>query len=314
MTTSFPVASLKGSPEERTDFDRLVKGPNAYRTISEVADELHVPQHVLRFWETRFPEVKPLKRGGGRRYYSPADIEILRHITDLLYVQGYTIKGVQRVLKEQLADADFVAAPPVIPEPAAPSGAPDEGGRSSFEIPVFQSSEPNRDHVAQPTGSDAEEDTRLVSRDEAGGLEEPETDTTRLSANVNHEISSEDAEAGADMQAAGPDSEVCVGSTHERDFDPVANDEPTILDPGEETSGLPVVMTPEDAAGAQASVSTQPSGSSETDSALVAILQDELAGLRIERGRWKQERRALRLALEDVLGELDNLREMLPST
>ncbi|GBQ36489.1 MerR family transcriptional regulator [Gluconacetobacter azotocaptans] len=79
---------------------RLKKAPHAFRTISEVADELHVPQHVLRFWETRFAQVRPLKRGGGRRYYRPDDIELLRRISDLLYVQGYTIKGVQRMLRE----------------------------------------------------------------------------------------------------------------------------------------------------------------------------------------------------------------------
>lgn len=76
------------------------KSAEAYRTISEVADELHVPQHVLRFWETKFPRIKPLKRGGGRRYYRPDDVGLLRRIADLLYIQGYTIKGVQRLLKE----------------------------------------------------------------------------------------------------------------------------------------------------------------------------------------------------------------------
>ena len=79
---------------------RTKKAPNAFRTISEVADELHIPQHVLRFWETKFPQVKPLKRGGGRRYYRPDDISLLRRISDLLYTQGYTIKGVQRLLRE----------------------------------------------------------------------------------------------------------------------------------------------------------------------------------------------------------------------
>ena len=79
---------------------RTKKAPNAFRTISEVADELHIPQHVLRFWETKFAQVKPLKRGGGRRYYRPDDIQLLRRIADLLYTQGYTIKGVQRLLRE----------------------------------------------------------------------------------------------------------------------------------------------------------------------------------------------------------------------
>lgn len=79
---------------------RVRKSAEAFRTISEVADDLHVPQHVLRFWETKFPRIKPLKRGGGRRYYRPDDVILLRRIADLLYIQGYTIKGVQRLLKE----------------------------------------------------------------------------------------------------------------------------------------------------------------------------------------------------------------------
>ncbi|MGG5808242.1 MerR family transcriptional regulator [Falsiroseomonas sp. CW058] len=76
------------------------KAPTAFRTISEVADDLQIPQHVLRFWETKFPQLKPLKRGGGRRYYRPEDIALLKRISDLLYTQGYTIKGVQRLLRE----------------------------------------------------------------------------------------------------------------------------------------------------------------------------------------------------------------------
>ncbi len=75
------------------------KAPEAFRTISEVADELDLPQHVLRFWETRFPQVRPLKRGGGRRYYRPEDIALLRSIRGLLYDDGYTIKGVQKLIR-----------------------------------------------------------------------------------------------------------------------------------------------------------------------------------------------------------------------
>jgi DNA-binding transcriptional MerR regulator len=77
------------------------KGPDAFRTISEVGEELDVPQHVLRFWETRFSQIKPLKRGGGRRYYRPDDVDLLRGIRHLLYGEGYTIKGVQRILKQE---------------------------------------------------------------------------------------------------------------------------------------------------------------------------------------------------------------------
>ena len=76
------------------------KSPGAFRTISEVSNDLEVPPHVLRFWETKFPQIKPLKRGGGRRYYRPEDVALLRQIRQLLYNDGYTIKGVQRLLKE----------------------------------------------------------------------------------------------------------------------------------------------------------------------------------------------------------------------
>jgi DNA-binding transcriptional MerR regulator len=93
----------------------LEKAPDAFRTISEVADDLDVPQHVLRFWESRFRDIKPMKRGGGRRYYRPEDIHLLRGIRHLLYGEGYTIRGVQRILKEQ--GAKFVAS---VWQPGAP--------------------------------------------------------------------------------------------------------------------------------------------------------------------------------------------------
>src|SRR5438309_10020094 len=78
----------------------LDKAPDAFRTISEVAEELDIPQHVLRFWETRFAQIKPMKRSGGRRYYRPDDVDLLKGIRRLLYGEGYTIRGVQRILKE----------------------------------------------------------------------------------------------------------------------------------------------------------------------------------------------------------------------
>jgi DNA-binding transcriptional MerR regulator len=101
---------------------RPMKSAAAFRTISEVADELDVPPHLLRFWESKFPQVKPLKRGGGRRYYRPEDVVLLRRIRQCLYQDGYTIKGVQRLLREgslkmgpapvQLAVIDEGAPPP----------------------------------------------------------------------------------------------------------------------------------------------------------------------------------------------------------
>jgi DNA-binding transcriptional MerR regulator len=79
----------------------LDKAPEAFRTISEVADELDVPKHVLRFWEAKFSQLKPMKRGGGRRYYRPEDVALLKGIRLLLYSDGYTIRGVQKILREQ---------------------------------------------------------------------------------------------------------------------------------------------------------------------------------------------------------------------
>ncbi len=98
------------------------KSPDAFRTISEVAQELDVPQHVLRFWETKFTVVKPLKRGGGRRYYRPADVDLIRGIRDLLYTHGFTIKGAQKLLKEQGGKIENIEA--LAPKKASPSTKP----------------------------------------------------------------------------------------------------------------------------------------------------------------------------------------------
>ncbi|MDK9720374.1 MAG: MerR family transcriptional regulator [Rhodospirillales bacterium] len=86
------------------------KSETAFRTISEVAGELDIPQHVLRFWEGRFNQIKPLKRAGGRRYYRPEDVDLLKRIRDLLYAQGYTIKGVQKLLRDKAA-SEILALP-----------------------------------------------------------------------------------------------------------------------------------------------------------------------------------------------------------
>ena len=82
----------------------MAKSSEAFRTISEVADELGVPKHVLRFWEIKFPQIRPMKRGGGRRYYRPEDVELLRGIRVLLHLEGFTIRGVQKILREQGMD------------------------------------------------------------------------------------------------------------------------------------------------------------------------------------------------------------------
>src|SRR6185295_17044609 len=107
---------------------RVEKSASAFRTISEVADELEVPQHVLRFWETKFPQVRPLKRGGGRRYYRPEDVDLLRSICALLYREGYTIKGVQRLLREG-ALRDRQPAPGAEEEEPSPAPPPKAAAR-----------------------------------------------------------------------------------------------------------------------------------------------------------------------------------------
>lgn len=89
------------APDMHAASRRAGKSAAAFRTISEVAGELDLPQHVLRFWESKFPQIRPMKRGGGRRYYRPADMDLLRRIRGLLYDDGYTIKGVQKILRDQ---------------------------------------------------------------------------------------------------------------------------------------------------------------------------------------------------------------------
>ena len=92
--------------------DKSKKSPGAFRTISEVGEDLDLPTHVLRFWETKFSQVHPLKRGGGRRYYRPEDVQLLSHIRSLLYDEGYTIKGVQKLMREgNLKKSDLAPSP-----------------------------------------------------------------------------------------------------------------------------------------------------------------------------------------------------------
>src|SRR4030095_16717939 len=116
----------------------MSKGPEAFRTISEAADELSVPQHVLRFWETKFAFIRPMKRAGGRRFYRPQDIAVLKGVRRLLHDEGYTIKGVQRLHREQgvarLVAARQGEAPP--PEDAIRRPAGRRPGRRGARAPV----------------------------------------------------------------------------------------------------------------------------------------------------------------------------------
>jgi DNA-binding transcriptional MerR regulator len=129
---SAALAAGQPAPPIEPDEDqpRPQKSQAAFRTISEVADELDVAQHVLRFWESKFPQVRPLKRGGGRRYYRPEDIELLRQIRSLLYEEGYTIRGAQKLLRAKRAKpgtrepAEAKAPAPALPLPSARRPAP----------------------------------------------------------------------------------------------------------------------------------------------------------------------------------------------
>ena len=120
----------------------MAKGPEAFRTISEAADELGVPQHVLRFWETKFSFIRPMKRAGGRRFYRPQDLQVLRGVRALLHDEGYTIKGVQRLHKERgirrlLAAAQGGDDPGYLADSAAfDEGMIDQGAEAALEAPA----------------------------------------------------------------------------------------------------------------------------------------------------------------------------------
>jgi DNA-binding transcriptional MerR regulator len=130
----------------------LDKAPDAFRTISEVAEEINVPQHVLRFWESRFAQIKPLKRGGGRRYYRPEDIDLLRGVRHLLYGEGYTKRGVQRILREEgLAFVQSVWRAGTQPPPAADEGDEEpESSAVSREEPRFFAKPPRAPSAPPP--------------------------------------------------------------------------------------------------------------------------------------------------------------------
>lgn len=140
------------------------KSIDAFRTISEVAEDLNLPQHVLRFWETRFAQIKPMKRGGGRRYYRPDDVELLKGIRYLLYVKGFTIKGVQRILKEngnrfviQIGAGDVTALDDIqagrSAGPLPEDGLGDaEAQADDFDLVADEPREPARAQAERPRG------------------------------------------------------------------------------------------------------------------------------------------------------------------
>lgn len=108
------------------------KAPGAFRTIGELSIELGVAQHILRYWETKFPQLKPLQRAGNRRYYRPDDVELARRINRLLNEEGYTVRGVQKLLRQRGGDSEPASSPSSGDESADP--APDSAGRSNLDV------------------------------------------------------------------------------------------------------------------------------------------------------------------------------------
>jgi DNA-binding transcriptional MerR regulator len=197
----------------------LDKAPDAFRTISEVAEETDVPQHVLRFWESRFSQIKPLKRGGGRRYYRPDDVDLLRGIRHLLYGEGYTIRGVQRLLREEglafvqnvwRGDVAHATAENLIPDDHAPhhrEGADDdESERDADAEPVMRpvpavavkaSRSARREPVLPVPAVEARDGTELAAK--SAIRVEPRPDAWRDSGVALHPIGNERRHA---LQAA----------------------------------------------------------------------------------------------------------------
>jgi len=172
------------------------KSPDAFRTISEVADDLDLPQHVLRFWETRFSQIKPMKRGGGRRYYRPDDVDLLKGIRHLLYEEGYTIRGVQRILREQgnkfvmgvgsgeidITDPNVLVGVSNIPEPEPVAEIEEPRGKVKKAVSVEEFTEAKKTGAksskgilgrlrGKEAGAGSDEETMTVSQDDRRNLQ-----------------------------------------------------------------------------------------------------------------------------------------------
>lgn len=183
------------------------KAPDAFRTISEVAAELDLPQHVLRFWESRFPQIKPMKRGGGRRYYRPDDVELLRGIRHLLYGQGYTIRGVQRILREQ---------GPRFVQTVWQEGAPQPERQAEVEADEHEEAGIADETIASPA-EEGEDGGEFVGGDALEALQrrEPSLTADAQAANAGGNGAAAAAHAGADA-AARPEVREISSADRER--------------------------------------------------------------------------------------------------
>ena len=196
----------------------IEKSPNAFRTISEVADTLEVPAHVLRFWESKFTQIKPVKRGGGRRYYRPTDVDLIRGIRDLLYTEGLTIKGVQKVLREKgvkhVMDAGLTeTADWDEPEGDALEQLPQEElfemAETAAPAPIKRKAQPKAD--APPVSSDETlrelEELKKPEPDIRSLFDDPEPSDAAKAAIAEDELITKVARIAEGEKAAAPTAE-----------------------------------------------------------------------------------------------------------
>ena len=209
------------------------KGPEAFRTISEVADDLDLPQHVLRFWETRFTQIKPMKRGGGRRYYRPDDVDLLRGIRHLLYGEGYTIRGVQRILKEQ--GPRFVIAGMRGAAPGRMRAAPEDDFAADEEISEEEAVD--EDAAEAVEGVDAADDE---AADESDGEDAEATNAGDADEDATEDEDSEEEDSDAD---ADDEEESGDGESDDDDAAEDESEESDEEDEAEEDEGARIEPT-----------------------------------------------------------------------
>jgi DNA-binding transcriptional MerR regulator len=198
----------------------LDKAPDAFRTISEVADDLDIPQHVLRFWETRFTQIKPMKRSGGRRYYRPDDVDLLRGIRRLLYGEGYTIRGVQRILKEN----GIKAVQGLVDEKATPAFAPVAARgaepRMSSVAPMMTRPAPKLDPAGdEPDQAELEDDDEFEDEEaEEASDEDAADDESNESEDGDEEEEDDASQEASDDEESEEDND----EEEEEEAEPVA--------------------------------------------------------------------------------------------
>jgi DNA-binding transcriptional MerR regulator len=232
----------------------MTKSPDAFRTISEVADDLDLPQHVLRFWETRFTQIKPLKRGGGRRYYRPDDVLLLRGIKHLLYGEGYTIKGVQRILREQGLRHVMGLWRDEVSEPEKGGEASSRGGHEAYAPkadrprglePVFTSGENDPAIYARSPGAVTGRRPNFEPIVDDEEVEDEEEDADEEEEEDEETAEGDESEDGEEEDEDDEESDETEDSDEESDEDEEESDDEEDEDE-EEGEAEPAGLTPED--------------------------------------------------------------------